>query len=245
MTRNRLNMLLAIASMLIVALAGFFLGVQPQLAQAAADREQQVGVDATNRTTASELARLKDRAKSLPKLEAELASLTASVPGSASMSTFYASVNSVAARTGVKVSAITTADAQAYTPPTSAGVATAEPDTTASPQATASASPDPSATASASAAPRASVVTDPRITSANFSAIPVTVSVDGSFDQALAFVGGMQDGPRLFLVNAVSSTAAQATTDGAGGGASDMTTWTFGGYVYVLSDSDTTATDKG
>lgn len=245
MTRNRLNLLLAIAAMLVVALAGFFLGVQPQLAQAAADRGQQVGVDATNRTTASELARLKERAKSLPKLEAELASLTASVPSSASMSTFYASVDSVAARTGVKVSAITTADAQAYTPPTSADGAATEPGTTASPEPTTTASPEPSATASASTTPRASAATDPRITPANFSAIPVTVSVDGSFDQALAFVGGMQDGPRLFLVNAVSSTAAQATTDGADGGASDVTTWTFGGYVYVLSDADQTATDEG
>ncbi|MFJ4295869.1 hypothetical protein [Curtobacterium sp. NPDC089689] len=245
MTRNRLSMLLAVASMVIVALAGFFFGVQPQLAQAAADREQQVGVDATNRTTASELARLKERAKSLPKLEAELATLTDSVPASASMSKFYASVDAVAARSGVKVSAITTADALAYTQPTSTTATAPGTDSTASPEASATATPDAEATGGASPSPTASTVTDPRITPANFSAIPVTVSVDGSFDQALAFVGGMQDGPRLFLVNAVSSTAAQSTTGGSDSGSSDATTWTFGGYVYVLSDEDSTAADKG
>ena len=230
MTRNRLNMLIAVMAMVVVALAGFFLGVQPQLAQAANDHIQQTSVDATNRTTAAELARLKERSKSLPALKAELAKLTASVPGSASMSSFYGAVDKVAAGAGVKVSAITTSDAVAYTAPVPAA-STAD----------AAATDEATASASATAAPTtgATTATDPAISGKNFSAIPVSVSVDGSFDQALAFVGGLQDGARLFLVNTVSSSASQDSADAS---AASSTTWTFGGYVYVLTtDADTTA----
>ena len=227
MTRNRLNMLLAVVAMVVVALAGFFLGVQPHLAQAASDRTDQVTVDATNRTTAAELARLKERAESLPKLKAELAALTASVPSSASMSSFYGAVDSVAAKAGVKVSAITTSDAVAYTAPAAATDAAAEATDGATAEATTGA-------ADGATAP----LTDPAISAANFSAIPVSVSVDGSFDQALSFVGGMQDGARLFLVTTVSSSVSQDSTDPA---AAAATTWTFGGYVYVLTAGSDTA----
>ncbi|PZF30123.1 hypothetical protein DEJ05_00485 [Curtobacterium sp. MCLR17_045] len=234
MTRNRLNMLLAVVAMVVVALAGFFLGVQPHLAQAASDRTDQVSVDATNRTTAAELARLKDRAKSLPAMKAELAELTTSVPSSANMSAFYGAVDSVAARAGVKVSAITTSEAVAYTAPVAASTAAGTEDSSAS--ATDEATPEPTAASTGAAT---APVTDPAISAANFSAIPVSVSVDGSFDQALSFVGGMQDGARLFLVTTVSSSISQESTDPA---AAAATTWTFGGYVYVLAaDSDTAA----
>ncbi|MCE0456625.1 hypothetical protein [Curtobacterium flaccumfaciens] len=227
MTRNRLNMLLAVVAMVVVALAGFFLGVQPHLAQAASDRTDQVTVDATNRTTAAELARLKERAESLPKLKAELAALTASVPSSASMSSFYGAVDSVAAKAGVKVSAITTSDAVAYTAPAAATDAAAE--------ATDGATAEPTTGATDEAT---APLTDPAISAANFSAIPVSVSVDGSFDQALSFVGGLQDGARLFLVTTVSSSVSQDSTDPA---AAAATTWTFGGYVYVLTAGSDTA----
>ncbi|WP_433953023.1 hypothetical protein [Curtobacterium flaccumfaciens] len=233
MTRNRLNMLLAVVAMVVVALAGFFLGVQPHLAQAASDRTDQVTVDATNRTTATELARLKDRAKSLPAMKAELAELTTSVPSSANMSSFYGAVDGVAARAGVKVSAITTSDALAYTAPVAASTAAGTEDSSAS--ATDEATPEPTAASTGAAT---APVTDPAISAANFSAIPVSVSVDGSFDQALSFVGGMQDGARLFLVTTVSSSISQDSTDPA---AAAATTWTFGGYVYVLTAGSDTA----
>ncbi|UXN20523.1 hypothetical protein N8D77_10095 [Curtobacterium flaccumfaciens] len=233
MTRNRLNMLLAVVAMVVVALAGFFLGVQPHLAQAASDRTDQVSVDATNRTTAAELARLKDRAKSLPAMKAELAELTTSVPSSANMSSFYGAVDGVAARAGVKVSAITTSDALAYTAPVAASTAAGTEDSSAS--ATDEATPEPTAASTGAAT---APVTDPAISAPNFSAIPVSVSVDGSFDQALSFVGGMQDGARLFLVTTVSSSISQDSTDPA---AAAATTWTFGGYVYVLTAGSDTA----
>lgn len=237
MTRNRLNMLIAVMAMAVVVLAGFFVGVQPQLAQAAADRDQQRSVDAANDTKAAELARLRERAKSLPKLQAELASLEASIPATASMSSFYASLDTVAGNTGVTVSAITTSDAVAYAPPAGATDGAADGGSDAGSGATSggdTASASPSASATASATPSTpTTTTDPKITGSNFSAVPVSVSVDGSFDQALAFVGGVQSGARLFLINAITSTS----SDAAGEDGAASTTWTFSGYVYVLTDS--------
>jgi hypothetical protein len=169
-------------------------------------------------------------------MKAELAELTTSVPSSANMSSFYGAVDGVAARAGVKVSAITTSDAVAYTAPVAASTAAGTEDSSASAtdEATDEAMPEPTAASTGAATVP---VTDPAISAANFSAIPVSVSVDGSFDQALSFVGGMQDGARLFLVTTVSSSISQDSTDPA---AAAATTWTFGGYVYVLTaDSDT------
>ena len=228
MTKNRLSMVIAVLAMVVVALGGFFLGVQPKLAQAAADGAQQATIDTQNAAKTTELERLRERAKTLPDLQEELATLTAAVPGTASMSSFYASVDDVAGRTGVTVSAITTSDAVAYSPPAAAAPSGSSDDT---PTSATTASPSSSATGAPTPPP---VTTDPAITAANFSAVPVTVSVDGDFAQALAFVSGMQDAPRLFLVNAITSSTADSATDD---GAPAATTWTFGGYVYVLADT--------
>ncbi|MFJ3384961.1 MULTISPECIES: hypothetical protein [unclassified Curtobacterium] len=229
MSKNRLNMMIAVLAMVIVAAAGFFLGVQPQLAQAASNRAQQTTVEATNNTTAKELARLRDRAKTLPEMQSELTGLEASVPSTASMSRFYSEIDGIASTSGVTVSAITTSDALAYAPPASSTATAAASDAAASGT---TATPEPTASASASAAPTApDVTTNPSITGSNFSVIPVSVSVDGSFEQALSFASGTRDGARLFLIDSISSSAPDGSADAT---AASTTTWTFSGYVYVL-----------
>lgn len=247
MSKNRLNTLFAIVAMAIVVVAGFFLGVQPQLAQAASNRDQQVDVDRANATSTVELARLEKQSKDLPAMRAQLAKLQKSMPASASMASFYQELNGVAAGPGVTVASITTADAVAYTPPAAAAAASgaATPTATASATPTATDSGDPTPVPTPSASPTTpTVFTDPAITSSNLSMIPVTVSVNGSFEQALQFVKGVQGGERLFLVNAISSAASsEAATEGDGSSASG-TTWTFGGYVYVLT-TETSTSAKG
>lgn len=234
MSKNRLNLVIAVVAMVVVAAAGFFFGVQPQLAQAASNREQQRTVDATNSTTAKELDRLRDRAKTLPQMQSNLAVLQQSVPSTASMSTFYSEIDGIAERSGVTVSAITTSDAVAYTPPASTDPATDTADA-----APATAEPSATSSPSASAAPSApSVTTNSAITASNFSVIPVSVSVNGTFEQALSFASGTRDGARLFLVDSITSSASQDSTDST---ATSSTTWTFAGYVYVLDTADKTA----
>lgn len=232
MTRNRLHMVLAVLAMVVVAAVGFFVGVQPQLARAADDKDRQASVETTNDTTAAELARLREQAKALPQMRSELQELEESVPASSRMPAFYDQVDAAAAAAGVTVSAITTSDAVAYTPPTPADAAVPA-TTTATSEASASPTSTPSPSASATpAAP--GVTTDPKITAANFTVIPVAISVDGSFAEALAFASEVQDMKRLFLVNSITSSASEPSTEST---ETSSTTWNFGGYVYVLSDS--------
>lgn len=235
MSRTRLNLLLAVLAMAVVAVGGFFLAVQPQLSQTAAAHEQTRTVEETNDTSRTELARLRQQAAQLPAMRRELAALDVSVPSGAALPSFIDELNGVAQSTGMQVSSFTASDATAYAPPATAAT---EPTTTgtagtaAAPSATATPAPTAAATPSAP-----SVVTDPVVTAQNFSVVPVTVAVDGTFDQALAFVKGVQAGGRLFLITTIAST--QKT--GADGGVGTTATWTFGGSVYVLDRTPGTA----
>lgn len=234
MSRNRLSLLLAFVAMAVVAVGGFFLAVQPQLALASSALDQRSSVEETNSTSRSELTRLRERSAELPAMQEQLAQLSASVPDTADLSSFIADLNTVAASSGMEISSYTTSDAVAYAPVaaaagTSGAASSATPAPSASPSATASSVP------TAPAAPQA--VTNGAITGENFSVIPVTVAVDGTFDQALTFVDGIQHGSRLFLVTNVSS----AAKSGEDGSTSDDSTWTFGGSIYVLADPSTTS----
>lgn len=224
MSRTRLNLLLAVLAMVVVAVGGFFLAVQPQLTQTAAAREQLQTVEQTNATSRTELARLREQAAQLPAMRQELAALDASVPDRADLPAFIDQLNGVAAATGMTVSSFTASDATAYAPVAAAPTG----DTTASSEPTSTATPAPSASPTAP-----ELVTNPAITAQNLSIVPVTVAVDGTFDQALAFVKGVQSGKRLFLITTITSSE-QSGDDGT---TTTSSTWTFGGSVYVLDRS--------
>lgn len=232
MSRNRLSLLLAFVAMAVVAVGGFFLAVQPQLAQASAAQTQETNVEKTNHASRLELTRLREQAAKLPAMRQELAQLSASVPDGADLSSFIADLDGIASASGMEVSSYTTSDAVAYAPVAPAAPAAAAP--SASPSAASTAAPA-AAVPTAPAAP--AVVTNGAITGENFSVIPVTIAVDGTFEQALAFLNGVQHGKRLFLVTSISS----AEKGGEDGTASDQSTWTFGGSIYVLDGSSRTA----
>lgn len=230
MSRNRLSLLLAFVAMAVVAVGGFFLAVQPQLAQASTAHEQRATVERSNASSRQELERLRKQAEQLPAMQERLAELSASVPDSASISAFIDEIDAVATASGMQVSSYTTSDATAYAPAAADSSATSSDTTTSS--AAASAAP------TAPAAPAApSVSTNAAITGEDFSVVPVTVAVDGTFDQALSFVNGLQTGSRLFLITTISS----AEKSGDDGTTSTQSTWTFGGSIYVLDRSVGTA----
>ncbi|WIE75480.1 type 4a pilus biogenesis protein PilO [Curtobacterium sp. MCSS17_007] len=224
MSRTRLNLMLAVLAMVVVAVGGFFLAVQPQLTQTAAAREQLQTVEQTNATSRTELARLREQAAQLPAMREELSALDASVPDRADLPAFIDQLNGVAAATGMTVSSFTASDATAYAPVAAAPAG----DTTATSEPSSTATPAPSASPTAP-----ELVTNPAITAQNLSIVPVTVAVDGTFDQALAFVKGVQSGQRLFLITTITSSE-QSGDDGA---TTTSSTWTFGGSVYVLDRS--------
>ncbi|MGN6408637.1 MAG: type 4a pilus biogenesis protein PilO [Curtobacterium sp.] len=228
MNKNRLSLFVALAATLVVLAGGWFLGAQPQLAQASDNSAQQADIDATNARNRAELHRLEKAYTSLDETEAELAALRASIPSSTDTASLLTQLNGAGAASGVTVTSITIGDPKAYTP-----VAAAEPD--------ASASASPSAEATASAAPTGAATpaaptphSDAQITSANFVVVPVTVAVKGSYDQAIAFTKHVQNGDRLFLVNGLA-----ATSSDSGGAPMDDQSWSLSGYVYVLADPAT------
>jgi Tfp pilus assembly protein PilO len=217
--------------MVVLVAGGWFLGIQPQLTAAAAADQSRVTTDATNATDQSLLAALKKDYSDLAPLKTRLATLEQSVPSKANMSSFVSELNSLAGANAITVNTITVADATPYTPPVAPAPA---PSSSASP----SPSPSPSATATAPVAPTGPVappqVTNPSITAANFVAIPVTLSISGTYSKVLEFVSGLQSGPRLFLVNALSTDTKNGSVDA-----------TVGGLVYVLLDTAATGAAAG
>ncbi|KQO63641.1 type 4a pilus biogenesis protein PilO [Curtobacterium sp. Leaf261] len=253
MNRNKLSLVIALVAAVVVLAGGWFLGVQPQLATAARNSAQQATIEATNATNRSELARLQTQFTKLADMKGDLSALSASIPAEADTNSFITSLNDIAGESGVSISSIAVSDAAPYTSP----VAPVAPSGTA----TASASPSATASDSASATPSAvatpagpKTTTNAAITSSNFTVIPVSVGVQGSYEQALAFTKGAQAAKRLFLIDKLVSSTSTATAGGDGSGndgsgvdgssstgASGATTWTLSGYIYVLNTKATAA----
>ena len=215
MSRNRLFLVVAMLAAVVVVAGGFFLGVQPQLAAASDNDKQRVAIEQRNQQARVELAKLREENKTLDAQKQALAALQASVPSTVSTAGFYRELNAVAAASGVTISSITTADPAAYTSPEGP-------------------SDDASTSAGNDAAPMPA--TDATVTATNFSTIAVSVGVTGSFDQARAFLKGVQTGERLFLVTNITSSAETS------GEESSASTWTFGGTIYVLSSDPSAGT---
>jgi Tfp pilus assembly protein PilO len=70
--------------------------------------------------------------------------------------------------------------------------------------------------------------------------IPLSISVSGAYDNVLAFVGGMQSGARLYLVNSVGFVAGNAANTGTTAAAQPaLFTATIAGVLYSLPSAVT------
>ncbi|MDQ1588756.1 MAG: hypothetical protein QOJ77_1921 [Microbacteriaceae bacterium] len=230
MDRNRLWLIGLVAVMVAVAALGWVLGIQPQLAAVADADQQRATVQAQNAENEAVLAKLKKDYSSIGELKQQLVSLRQSVPASAEMSTFVTELDALAGAHQVTVKSISVSDAMPYTPPAAPAAA---PTSTASPSPTAAPAPVAAAPTAPTAPP---AVTNSKITAANFIAIPIQLSLSGTYSNVLDFVNGLQMGPRLFLVTTLSTTASSGTTAGAGAVDSSV-----GGFVYVVLDANAAA----
>jgi Tfp pilus assembly protein PilO len=227
MDRNRLWTIGAGLAMVVVLVMGWFLGIQPQLSSATTAGDNLATTQTQNAASSASIAKLKTDFEGITKLTQDVATLRESVPSSAQISAFVTELDSLAGQHQVEVKSIGISDAKAYTPP---AVIAAAPAAGTSPSP--SPSPIPTATnvpVSAPAAPTAPVlVTNSKITAANFIAIPVQLSIKGPYSNVLEFVRGLQTGPRLFLVTTMST---KPPGDKASAGSVDASV---GGLVYVL-----------
>ncbi|WP_174722242.1 hypothetical protein [Cryobacterium lyxosi] len=218
----------------IVVMAGFTLGISPKLEEVGVARATRTAALAQNEAYELQLAALQREFDGLETVQDELAVLRAAIPEGAALPAFIGQLDAIAGRTSVTVTEFTSADAMPYVPVVPAPDATApdatEPDTT-EPDATVPDATVPDATApdtdtdgAGSAAP------SPLVTAENFIAVPVTISVTGSFDAVLDFLEGLQNGQRLMTVTSFSSGTPSADVP-------DRVTGQIAGIVYVLLDA--------
>lgn len=222
MDKNRLWMIGSVLVMAVVLVGGALLGLQPQLAAAAAANEQRISVEASNAGQAAVLAQLKKDFEGIDALKAELAPLSASVPSGTRMPAFVKQLDALAGMTQVTLDGFTVSEATPYAPVEAPAATVADP-------AAAAAAPP----TDAAAVPTAGVppVRNEQITADNFASMAVTVTVSGSYGNALNFVNGLQNGERLFLVSGLTTTSQDAGEEESNGGnVSAVIT----GLVYVL-----------
>ncbi|MFJ8896149.1 hypothetical protein ACIRCZ_16320 [Leifsonia sp. NPDC102414] len=229
MDKTRIWIIGAVLATVVVVIGGWFLAIQPQLALAGSAAMTRAQIDATNAQNAAKLAALKKDYAELPQTKQTLAKLSESVPSGGAYPALVSGVDRTAVEAGVTVTSLTVSDAVAYQPVAAAATSSATSDgqdSGSTPTGTPTPTPTPTPSGPVSR-PSAGLppVTDPLITARNFAAIPVSVSVSGPVGNVLAFVKGVQSGPRLFLVTAFSI----APTDVPGKVDSKVA-----GYVYSL-----------
>ena len=221
---NRLWVIGSVTVMIIVLVAGWFLGAQPFIDSAAKNDTERASIVVQNAAQTAEIAALTEQNKDLDSLQAEFKTLQKSIPSSSNTAAFIQGLDGLAASTGVQVTNITIGETLAYTMPASA--------TAAAEAAAAAASPAP--TDGSTPAPVAVVpvgyvaATDPLITADNFVGIKVSVNLKGSYEAALSFVKGLQSGSRLVLVTGFTS---DSSADQPGVSAS------IDGYIYVVKSN--------
>lgn len=246
MSSNRLWMIgLAVAIVAVLGL-GWLVGVAPQLAAVDAANAQRQTVQQQNEQATTALAKLKSDYAGIDDLKTKLATLQKSVPGSTELSSFIREMSAASGTSSAVVTNITIGDAQPYTAPAPAPAATSAPSTS-TPAPTPAPTAAPAGAAAAPPAPAPAQLTrNPKITGANFIAIPISVGLAGSYAQVLSFTQAAQNGARLYLVNKVSSIEDAASTVKLPAGTSStdqpasepQVKATISGFVYVFLYSD-------
>ena len=240
MNMNRMWVLGAVLLIGVVAVLGWMLGISPNLSEARAAKAEQATVEAQNTEFEAQLATLKTQFESISDLRAELSDLRESVPNGPDLPAFVGQLGDIADEHRVTLSQITVSDAQPYVPVIAAPVPEAAPAEGATGGATegaaegdTEAAPDDAAAAAAAAAEAAAAaavpapVVNPLVTAQNFVAVPISIEVDGSYEDVLAFVEGLQKGKRLVMV-----TTFQTSEEADSGNV----TGTLTAFVYVLID---------
>lgn len=215
MTARRVRLIGAGFAVVAVLVLTWLLGAAPLLAQAAATETQLAATTAVNDTQTARLAALAADARHLPALRAELGAADAALPATPELAAFFAELGMLQQRYGVAVTSYQGSAAVAATTGATANGAAPVP-------ATGAATPAPSATPAPAVAPSAAISPS---SPGGLTRIPMQLQATGGYKHLVDFVGGLQGGPRLFLVDKVAINA------GVNGGAY---TAAISGSVFVL-----------
>lgn len=219
----------------------WLLAVQPTLARADETREQAEVTQGQNELLRAKNAQLAQDFANLPGYQADLDALRVGLPDSIDLSDYLRQLDAAALAAGITITGVEPGAAEAVPAVGAAAPATPAPDATADPAGAGTpAADDVTAPDEAAPAPTAAGAVVP-----GFTAVPIKITVVGSFPAALAFLTNVQttDG-RLLLVSNLVGTG-QADAEASGGrpatreGDIEMST---GGYLYVLTDPNQAAT---
>ncbi|WP_375389756.1 hypothetical protein [uncultured Amnibacterium sp.] len=216
----------------VVAVVAIFgaaagLGIQPHLAAAAASDASDQAAAAQNLQTNTEIARLTRVAATQSTLETTRTDLDWAVPPSFRINSFSKMLRDAAAVNGVTITDFAPSSPTVYAP---VAEATAVAPAATGSSASASATPTPAATPAPAPTtdPKSPWfgVNDPAITAANFTVVPVTVTVEGPASGVVAFATDAQQQRRVFAVTTVSTQLDKTT---------GVTTGVIAGYIYTLA----------
>jgi Tfp pilus assembly protein PilO len=202
MIRNRKSLWISSISALSILIVGWVIGIEPQLSRVSGANDDRIAVAVQNANNEKVLAQLKKDYQGIDVLENELVTLRTSIPKTGELSTFVSEISALASAHSVSMKSISIDEAKPYTP--NVGAVDSQSNT---------------------------LISNPKITAANFVLIPVQLAVSGNYARVLDFVHSIQTANRLFLISNLGSSG---STSSEGLGKVDST---IGGYIYVLLDS--------
>ncbi|MCU1418125.1 MAG: hypothetical protein JWP32_2299 [Schumannella sp.] len=225
MTANRIWIVAAALGIVGIVALGWLLGISPKLAEADAAVASQVSVDQQNADQEAVLVVLRDQYEHLDDLKKQVKDLRLEVPDRPEVEGFIEYATGVAASSGVVISTISALEPTLYggtpaevAPPAEAPAADGE----------ASSAPTGDAATPTTGGDASSIGTSDGESTpagpAELFTVSITLAVQGSPEQVMAFSRLLQDGKRIFLPTQVTFTSG---SQGVLGG-------TVAGYVFVL-----------
>ena len=216
---------------LLLGVGSWFLAISPVMTETAETQEQATSTRDSNTILRSKIARLAEEFTHLDEYKAELAALQTQIPTDAQMAEYLRQVQTLATARGVTITGTTAELGQTVIPAVTLEQAAAAAEAAAAPAPAAGAEGDKAADAATTEAEK-----EPA-TPPGFVAIPLSVTVLGSYENVVAFVGDLQNSTaRLFLVTSFVGTA-QDEAEAAGGrpatAVGDVEI-VVTGYTYVL-----------
>ena len=218
----------------VIGAATWFGAVSPTLSAAADLRTQTDEVNQANDLLQMKVQKLAAEYKKLPDYKQQLEQLRIQVPTAAELSDYVRQVQDVATAHSVVVTTINPGPAKAFTMAPSAAAAPVPaptPTDTATPAPTDPSSTDTGA-ATTPAAPASGVP-------AGMAAIPISITVVGTYDNTLAFLNDVQTAtPRLLLVTGIQGTSQKDAAASSGRPATKVgdQELVITGFLYVLPD---------
>lgn len=217
----------ALGSLVIVAFS-WLLGISPTLSAAAASQSEAADQQTRNAALRVQIAKLAEEFTHLDEYKATLSTLRDQIPEQADLTAVNRGLSALASASGVTITAITPTTPVAFSPVQTARAAAA-------PTTDSAAGGTSATTATASGA----VSAVPK----GFYAVPLSITMVGTYDQTTTFLSSFQTGPgRIFLATAINAVAEQAAGASAGRpalAAGDVEL-TVTGYAYVLLGSTAT-----